>query len=68
MIPRKVSFEIVEALDRQAAVANIGPRQAGKTILALEILDEIPRVPKLFQSLRGLIEQGRRRGKRPDAF
>ncbi|QQR59065.1 MAG: ATP-binding protein [Candidatus Melainabacteria bacterium] len=104
MIPRKVSQEIVEALDRQAAVAIIGPRQVGKTTLALEIaqdrkslyldleslsdrnklsdpelflknyedtlviLDEIHRVPDLFQSLRGLIDQGRRRGKKTGRF
>jgi len=104
MIPRKVSQEIVEALDRQAAVAIIGPRQVGKTTLALEIaqdrkslyldleslsdrnklsdpefflksyedtlviLDEIHRVPELFQSLRGLIDQGRRRGKKVGRF
>ncbi len=40
MIPRKVSFEIVEARDRQAAVAIIGPRQVGKTTLALEIAQD----------------------------
>ncbi|MBP7860302.1 ATP-binding protein [bacterium] len=104
MIPRKVSQEIVEVLDRQAAVAIIGPRQVGKTTLALEIaqdrkslyldleslsdrnklsdpelflknyedtlviLDEIHRVPDLFQSLRGLIDQGRRRGKKTGRF
>jgi hypothetical protein len=104
MIPRIVSGQIVEALDRQAAVAIIGPRQVGKTTLALEIaqnrkslyldleslsdrnklsdpefflksyedtlviLDEIHRVPELFQSLRGLIDQGRRRGKKVGRF
>src|SRR4051812_15662341 len=30
----------------------------------LVILDEIHRVPELFQSLRGLIDEGRRKGKR----
>ena len=80
---------VVEALDRQAAVGLIGPRQVGKTTLALSIarrvdslyldledradreklsdaafflsqyddrlvvLDEIHRVPELFQTLRG---------------
>lgn len=94
-----------EALARQAAVALIGPRQVGKTTLALDIadsrkqslyldlesrqdrnklaepalflkeyedylviLDEIHRLPDLFQTLRGLIDQGRRRGKRTDRF
>ena len=77
----------------------IGPRQVGKTTLALEIgqargglyldledaddrarlaeprlfldnledrlviLDEVHRVPELFQTLRGVIDRGRRRGK-----
>lgn len=34
----------------------------------LVILDEIHRVPELFQELRGLIDQGRRRGKRTGRF
>ncbi len=86
------------------AVALLGPRQAGKTTLALEvakkrpavyldleavpdraklsdpelyladhedklvILDEVHRVPDLFQSLRGLIDRGRRKGKRVGRF
>jgi uncharacterized protein len=85
-------------------VALIGPRQVGKTTLALAIaepvpslyldlespedrnklteptlflnlyedrlviLDEIHRVPELFQSLRGLIDQGRRKGYRIGRF
>lgn len=93
-----------QALGRQAVVALIGPRQVGKTTLALEIgdetgalyldlesregrnkladpvlflkayedrlviLDEIHRVPELFQELRGLIDQGRRRGRRTGRF
>lgn len=104
MIKRKV-FEIVrQALSQQAAVALMGPRQVGKTTLALMvgealgalyldlediqdrdklshaavflsayedrlvILDEIHRVPDLFLTLRGLIDQGRRRGKRYGRF
>jgi len=95
---------VKQALDRQAAVALIGPRQVGKTTLALEIareraslyldlesppdraklvdpvlflrafedklviLDEIHRVPELFQPLRGLIDEGRRSGKRTGRF
>lgn len=91
-------------LTRQAAVALIGPRQVGKTTLALQlgeaqnalyldlediqdrdklshaalflaayedrlvILDEIHRVPDLFLTLRGLIDQGRRRGHRTGRF
>ncbi len=104
MIKRYIFREVQEALSRQAAVAIIGPRQVGKTTLALQIaedrkslyldleshqdrnklaepvlflreyedhlviLDEIHRVPELFQSLRGLIDQGRRRGNRTGRF
>src|SRR5262245_20450034 len=104
MIQRKAISILNQALERQAAVALIGPRQAGKTTLALElaetrpslyldlenpedrnkltdpglflsayedrlvILDEIHRVPEIFQSLRGLIDQGRRRGYRTGRF
>lgn len=91
--------ELVRALSRQAAVALLGPRQVGKTTLALAVaaqrrsvyldledpddrrrlaepalflgalddhlvvLDEIHRVPELFQPLRGIIDRGRRAGK-----
>lgn len=94
----------MEALQRQAAVALIGPRQVGKTTLALEIkealggiyldlenstdrarlenpslflesmedrlviLDEIHRMPELFQELRGIIDKGRRKGKGKGRF
>ncbi len=96
MIPRKSQSIIESALARQAAVAVIGPRQLGKTTLALTIaenrdsvyldleasadrekltepvlflnqhtdklvvLDEIHRMPELFQELRGIIDAGRR--------
>lgn len=99
------AFEIVrQALLQQAAVALMGPRQVGKTTLALMvgqaqgalyldlediaerdklshaatflsayedrlvILDEIHRVPDLFLTLRGLIDQGRRKGLRTGRF
>jgi predicted AAA+ superfamily ATPase len=104
MIPRAVSTKIESALARQAAVALIGPRQVGKTTLALSIankdnalyldlessvdrkklseprlflsrnedklvvLDEIHRVPELVQELRGLIDEGRRHGRRTGRF
>lgn len=104
MIPRSALPLVRQALTRQAAVALIGPRQVGKTTLALElgeetgalyldlesredrnkltdpalflrayedrlvILDEIHRVPEIFQELRGLIDQGRRRGRRTGRF
>jgi hypothetical protein len=104
MIPRAALATLRKALNRQAAVALIGPRQVGKTTLAhavaddrpsiyldlesakdraklndaelflqdktdqLVILDEIHRAPELFQILRGLIDQGRRQGKRHGRF
>jgi predicted AAA+ superfamily ATPase len=104
MLPRVVTHEVEEALRRQAAVALIGPRQVGKTTLALEIgkrrevlyldledsddrnrlanpvlflenvedrlviLDEIHRVPELFQTLRGVIDKGRRKNKGKGRF
>ena len=104
MIPRIITPVVERALSRQAAVALIGPRQVGKTTLALEIgrsrdalyldledrddrnrlaepalfldnledrlviLDEIHRMPELFQSLRGIIDRGRRRGKGKGRF
>ena len=37
MIPRIITPDVERALGRQAAVALIGPRQVGKTTLALEI-------------------------------
>ena len=40
MIPRKASEEIRAALDRQAVVALLGPRQAGKTTLARAIAEQ----------------------------
>ena len=104
MFYRHALQTVEQALARQAAVALIGPRQVGKTTLALTvaeqtgalyldlelpqerakladpalflsayedrllILDEIHRVPELFQTLRGLIDQGRRRGRRTGRF
>ncbi len=104
LLPRRIFATVQAALARQAAVALIGPRQVGKTTLALQIaaqhkavyldledvrdreklrdaagflsshedklvvLDEIHRVPDLFLSLRGLIDSGRRRGKRFGRF
>jgi hypothetical protein len=104
MIERKILSTVTEALGWQAAVALIGPRQVGKTTLALEIaktrpslyldlespedrnkltdavlflsayeerlviLDEIHRIPEIFQSLRGLIDAGRRKGYRSGRF
>lgn len=104
MIPRRLQLALSSALAEVPAVALLGPRQVGKTTLALEvagtrpaiyldlesetdraklavpelyleqhadklvILDEIQRAPQLFQSLRGLIDSGRRRGQRKGRF
>jgi len=104
MIKRDSYQKVLTGLSRQAAVALIGPRQVGKTTLALElaqgrdalyldleasedraklrdpalflsrnqerlvILDEIHRMPELFQTLRGLIDQGRQKGLRNGRF
>ena len=104
MIERYIIPRLNQALGRQASVALIGPRQAGKTTLAraigdsrpsvyldleaerdrarladpddflkrhadeLVILDEIHRMPALFEELRGIIDEGRRAGKRTGRF
>lgn len=104
MIERNIHEKLLQALKRQAAVALIGPRQVGKTTLALDIaedkeavyldlealedreklknpalflnnnedklviLDEIHRMPEIFQALRGLIDKGRRKGLRTGRF
>lgn len=104
MIPRRITAELNELLDSRPAVALIGPRQVGKTTLALKIgedrpslyldlesdadraklaepelylsehedklviLDEVHRLPNLFQNLRGLIDRGRRRGRKSGRF
>ena len=104
MLPRRLSARLSHLLRHSPAVVLLGPRQAGKTTLALElgeqqasiyldlededdrvklsnparyvadherelvILDEVHRVPELFQRLRGIIDQGRRRGKANGRF
>lgn len=104
MISRRYQGEVERALARQAAVALLGPRQSGKTTLALTIaesrpsiyldlessqdraklaepelyfaqhpdeliiLDEIHRAPEIFQTLRGVIDRARRKGKRTGLF
>jgi len=104
MIPRNVRIKIEQALKSQAAVALLGPRQVGKTTLALDIgqtrnalyldlenaddrarlanptlffdsvadrlviLDEVHRVPELFQTLRGVIDKGRRQSQGTGRF
>jgi uncharacterized protein len=104
MITRLLYPRLSEALAYSPAVALLGPRQVGKTTLALEvgktfdalyldleseqdraklaqpelyladhldrlvILDEVHRVPGLFPVLRGLIDQGRRAGRRSGRY
>ena len=104
MIERRLLPELLLLLDDYPAVALLGPRQVGKTTLALKvaetinsiyldlesaadrskladpelylvdhedklvILDEVHRIPELFQSLRSLIDRGRREGKRAGRF
>src|SRR5438552_11551887 len=98
MLSRRLSARLQYLLRHAPAVALLGPRQVGKTTLALAIaqarpsiyldledegdraklsnparyladherelviLDEVHRVPEFFQSLRGIIDRGRRRG------
>jgi len=104
MITRRRRTLLKQRLDQYPAVALLGPRQVGKTTLALAIaedrpsiyldlesdadraklaepelyladhedklviLDEVHRRPGLFQNLRGLIDRGRRRGRRTGRF
>ncbi|MBY5827391.1 ATP-binding protein [Rhizobium leguminosarum] len=104
MIERRIATELTELIDTAPAVALIGPRQVGKTTLALDIadhrpsiyldlesdadraklaepelylsqhsdklviLDEVHRLPSLFQNLRGLIDRGRRSGRKAGHF
>jgi predicted AAA+ superfamily ATPase len=104
MIPRRIQSLVRDRLEHLPAVALLGPRQVGKTTMALAIaadrksvyldlespldrekladatfylsehedelviLDEVQRAPELFATLRGLIDQGRRRGKKSGRF
>jgi len=99
MIGRRIAPTVGALLEQSPAVVLSGPRQVGKTTLALElaesrsatyldlesqsgqarmaepelyladhadellILDEIQRLPGLFEVLRGVIDRGRREGK-----
>ncbi len=104
MLTRYLQSKLEHFIDNYPAVALLGPRQAGKTTLALTIsehrnsiyldleseqdraklsqaelylsqhedklviLDEVQRAPEIFQNLRGLIDQGRRKGLRSARF
>lgn len=104
MIARRLERRLRDLLDHSPAVGLLGPRQVGKTTLALEIaedrpavyldlesppdrarladpdryladhadelviLDEVQRWPELFQTLRGVIDRGRRSGRKAGRF
>lgn len=104
MIERRIAHRVASLLAQSPAVVLSGPRQVGKTTLALEIaerrratyldleseidrarlaepelyfadhaeellvLDEIQRLPGLFEVLRGVIDQGRREGRGDGRF
>jgi predicted AAA+ superfamily ATPase len=106
IIPRLVQPKVAQLLEQFPAVALLGPRQVGKTTLALSlaetlgesalyldlelpsdraklsdpelylnqhedrlvILDEIHRVPGIFETLRSLIDRRRRKGNRSRHF
>ncbi|MFO1081989.1 MAG: ATP-binding protein [Reyranellaceae bacterium] len=104
MIERRLKQRLVGLIDHYPAVGLLGPRQAGKTTLALEIaetrpslyldlesaadrarlsdperyfadhqdelviLDEVHRTPEVFQTLRGVIDRGRRAGRTTGRF
>lgn len=101
MIERKKYEEVSELLDTFPAVALLGPRQVGKTTLAMDlarthntlyldleseedraklanpayylashqdklvIMDEVQRMPQLFQELRGIIDKTAGRAAKP---
>lgn len=104
MYKRRIAPEVATLLVQSHAVVLTGPRQVGKTTLALEIaekheaiyldlesesdrarlaepelyfadhadvlliLDEIQRLPGLFETLRGVIDRGRREGRANSRF
>jgi predicted AAA+ superfamily ATPase len=104
MYERRIAPDIATLLAQSPAVVLTGPRQVGKTTLALEIaerrqaiyldlesesdrarlaepelyfadhadelliLDEIQRLPGLFETLRGVIDRGRREGRANSRF
>lgn len=103
-LERRLTASVEERLASVPAVAILGPRQVGKTTVALAlaagrpsvyldlespadrarlaepelyladhvdelvVLDEVQRVPELFEQLRGVIDRGRREGRREGRF
>src|SRR3954463_10435466 len=104
MIQRRATHEVAGLLEQAPALVLVGPRQVGKTTLALMIakeresvyldleserdrarlaepelyfadhaeelviLDEIQRAPGIFETLRGVIDDGRRAGRGTGRF
>lgn len=104
MIQRRLELQIKDVLKRSPSVALMGPRQVGKTTIALNIsettpslyldlenrtdlqkvldieafhrensdklivLDEVQRLPEIFASLRGVIDNERRKGNTSGQF
>lgn len=104
MLSRRLGARLNYLLRHSPAVVLLGPRQSGKTTLALEtgrqqasvyldlededqrarlssptryladhenelvIMDEVQRMPELFQRLRGIIDRGRQHGKANGRF
>ncbi len=104
MIHRRLEIQLIEALNENASVALLGPRQVGKTTLArsilpadaityvdleddfdrnkvrdfksfyaqhrekLIVLDEIQKMPDIFSSIRGIIDEQRREGRKTGLF
>ena len=58
----------LESPSTRAKLADPGERYLAEHEDELVILDEVHRVPELFQTLRGLIDSGRRRGKEAGRF
>ena len=54
MIKRRVAAEVAALLDHVPAVALLGPRQSGKTTLALEIASEAMRRENIARVLASL--------------
>jgi predicted AAA+ superfamily ATPase len=54
MIARRLENKVLDALQRSPAVALLGPRQVGKTTLALHIADAVPAVYLDLENLTDL--------------
>jgi predicted AAA+ superfamily ATPase len=50
MIKRRLESQIIEALERSPSVALLGPRQVGKTTIALNISETTPSVYRTWKT------------------